>query len=166
MAWGLFPILLSAKGFSLEQIGIVVAVYPAVWGLGQLVTGKMADHYSKKKLLFYGMLLQGVVLVTLVWAQTMFHFIGLMLLLGWGTAMVYPTFLATIAEITHPRDRAGSIGIFRLWRDLGYAVGAVLTGIIADQVSIEAAILLVGAITIISAGIIQFRMQTESLRNS
>lgn len=166
MAWGLFPILLSTKGFSLEQIGIVVAVYPAVWGLGQLVTGKMADHYSKKKLLFYGMLLQGVVLVTLVWAQTMLHFIGLMLLLGWGTAMVYPTFLATIAEITHPRDRAGSIGIFRLWRDLGYAVGAVLTGIIADQVSIEAAILLVGAITIISAGIIQFRMQTKSLRNS
>lgn len=163
MAWGLFPILLAGKGFNLEQIGIVVAVYPAVWGLGQLITGKMADKFSKKKLLFLGMLLQGLVLVALVWAESMAHFVGLMVLLGWGTAMVYPTFLATIAAITHPRDRAGSIGIFRLWRDLGYAVGAVLTGVIADQISIEAAILLVGLMTIVSAGIIFFRMHSGSI---
>jgi MFS family permease len=159
MAWGLFPILLAAKGFSLEQIGIVVAVYPAVWGIGQLVTGRLADKYSKKDILFYGMLLQALVLLSLVWAENMWHFVVLMTVLGWGTAMVYPTFLATIADNTHPQDRAKSIGIFRLWRDLGYAVGAILTGIIADLISIEAAIILVGLITLISSGVIFFRME-------
>lgn len=161
MAWGLFPILLAAKGFSLEQIGIVVAVYPAVWGLGQLITGKMADTFSKKDMLFYGMLLQAIVLIILVWAESLWHFVFLMAFLGWGTAMVYPTFLATIADNTHPRDRARSIGIFRLWRDLGYAVGAILTGIISDLVSIEAAILIVGLITLTSAIVILFRMKSS-----
>lgn len=160
MAWGLFPILLAAKSFTLEQIGIVVAVYPAVWGMGQLFTGRMADKYSKKDMLFYGMLLQALVLITLVWAESMLHFVSLMFLLGWGTAMVYPTFLATIADYTHPRDRPKSIGIFRLWRDLGYAVGAILTGIISDLISIEAAIMVVGLITLLSSGIIFFRMNT------
>lgn len=161
MAWGLFPILLAAKGFNLEQIGIVVAVYPAVWGMGQLFTGKMADKFSKKDMLFYGMLLQAIVLIILVWAESMWHFVVLMSLLGWGTAMVYPTFLATIADNTHPRDRPKSIGIFRLWRDLGYAVGAILTGIISDLISIEAAIFIVGLITLVSAGVILFRMKSS-----
>ncbi|WP_286761601.1 MFS transporter [Salegentibacter sp. UBA1130] len=158
MAWGLFPILLSGKGFNLEQIGIVTALYPAVWGIGQLFTGRMADIFSKKDMLFIGMLLQAIVLVILVWAETMTHFVILSSLLGWGTAMVYPTFLATIADNTHPQDRAKSIGIFRLWRDLGYAIGAILTGLIADLVSIEAAIMLIGILTLISAGIIFLRM--------
>lgn len=158
MAWGLFPILLSGKGFNLEQIGIVTALYPAVWGIGQLFTGRMADIFSKKDMLFIGMLLQAIVLVILVWAETMTHFVILSSLLGWGTAMVYPTFLATIADNTHPQDRAKSIGIFRLWRDLGYAIGAILTGLLADLVSIEAAIMLIGILTLISAGIIFLRM--------
>jgi MFS family permease len=158
MAWGLFPILLSGKGFNLEQIGIITALYPAVWGIGQLFTGKMADIFSKKDMLFIGMLLQAIVLVILVWAETMTHFVILSSLLGWGTAMVYPTFLATIANNTHPQDRAKSIGTFRLWRDLGYAVGAVLTGVIADLISMEAAIMLIGILTLISAGIIFIRM--------
>lgn len=162
MAWGLFPILLATRNFSLEQIGIVVAVYPAVWGIGQLFTGTMADKFPKKNLLFYGMMLQALVLIALVWAESMLHFVGLMALLGWGTAMVYPTFLATIAEFTHPVDRAESIGIFRLWRDLGYAVGAILTGIISDFISIEAAILIVGIITLFSSGVIFFRMKNPS----
>ncbi len=162
MAWGLFPIMLAAKDFSLEQIGIIVAVYPAVWGIGQLFTGTMADKFPKKKMLFYGMMLQALVLIALVWAENMWHFVGLMSLLGWGTAMVYPTFLATIAEYTHPRDRAESIGIFRLWRDLGYAVGAILTGIISDLISIEAAVLIVGIITLFSSGVIFFRMKDPS----
>ncbi|MDT0686466.1 MFS transporter [Autumnicola psychrophila] len=166
MAWGLFPILLAAKGFNLEQIGIVVAVYPAVWGIGQLITGKMADKFSKKDMLFYGMLLQALVLITLVWAESMWHFVLLMALLGWGTAMVYPTFLATIADNTHPRDRAKSIGIFRLWRDLGYAVGAILTGVISDLISVEAAIFVVGLITLFSAGVILFRMKSSRITRS
>ncbi len=162
MAWGLFPILLAGKGFNLEQIGIVTALYPAVWGMGQIITGKMADKFSKKDMLVTGMLLQAIVLVVLIWAETMTHFVILSSMLGWGTAMVYPTFLASIAENTHPRDRAKSIGVFRLWRDLGYAIGAILTGVITDLVSIDASILLVGFLTFISAGIIFFRMKYKT----
>ena len=158
MAWGIFPILLATKGFSLPQIGIVTAVYPAVWGIGQLITGKLSDILCKKDLLYTGMMLQAIALVALLWAQSMFHFIALSSLLGWGTAMVYPTFLASIAENTHPLDRAKSIGIFRLWRDLGYAIGAILTGIIADLISINASILFIGILTLGSSLIIQNRM--------
>lgn len=158
MAWGIFPILLAGKSFTLEQIGIVTAVYPAVWGIGQLFTGKMADKFCKKDMLFTGMLLQAVALLLFAWADTMFHFVVLSAILGWGTAMVYPTFLATVAENTHPQDRAKSIGIFRLWRDLGYAIGAILTGLIADLISINASIIFIGILTLISSLIIRFRM--------
>jgi len=159
MAWGLFPILLASKGFDLEAIGIVTATYPAVWGLGQLITGKMADRYTKKALLFIGMLLQGLVLLIFPWAIDLSHYIILSALLGWGTAMVYPTFLATVAENTHPKDRAGSVGIFRLWRDLGYAIGAILTGIIADRLGINYAVFVIGVLTIFSAGVLGIRMK-------
>lgn len=158
MAWGIFPILLAAKGFSISQIGIVTAIYPAVWGIGQLFTGKMADKFCKKDMLYLGMLLQAIALLFLVWANTMFHFIMLSAILGWGTAMVYPTFLATVAENTNPQDRAKSIGIFRLWRDLGYAIGAILTGIIADLFSMRSAILFIALLTFISAVVIYARM--------
>lgn len=159
MAWGIFPILLASRGFSIGQIGIVTAIYPAVWGLGQLFTGKMADYFCKKDLLFTGMLLQGLALVALMFASTMTHFIILSSILGWGTAMVYPTFLATVAENTHPADRANSLGVFRFWRDLGYAIGAVLTGIIADIFGVNISVLVVGLLTIFSAGIILYRMK-------
>ena len=159
MVWGIFPLLLASKNFSIEEIAVIVAVYPGVWGLGQLITGRMADLYSKKKILFIGMLLQAVALIAFVWANSMLHYILLSAVLGWGTAMVYPTFLATIAEYTNPKDRAESIGIFRLWRDLGYAIGAVLTGIIADILDINSAVMFIGILTFISAGIIQFRMK-------
>ena len=159
MAWGLFPILLATKGFSIGQIGIVTAIYPAVWGLGQLFTGKMADYFCKKDLLFLGMLLQGFALVALLFANTMTHFVFLSSILGWGTAMVYPTFLATVAENTHPADRANSLGVFRLWRDLGYAIGAILTGVIADNFGINASVLVIGLLTIFSAVVIFYRMK-------
>jgi predicted MFS family arabinose efflux permease len=162
MAWGLFPILLASKGFTIGQIGIVTAVYPAVWGIGQLFTGKMADIFCKKDLLFSGMLLQGLALVTLLFADSMTHFIILSSILGWGTAMVYPTFLATVAENTHPSDRANSLGVFRLWRDLGYAIGAILTGIIADAFGINASVLAIGLLTIFSAMIILYRMKCRA----
>ena len=164
MAWGIFPILLATKGFSLPQIGIVTAAYPAVWGIGQLITGKLSDILCKKDLLYTGMMLQAIALVALLWAQSMFHFIALSSLLGWGTAMVYPTFLASIAENTHPLDRAKSIGVFRLWRDLGYAIGAILTGIIADLISINASILFIGILTLGSSLIIQNRMSCMDKR--
>lgn len=159
MAWGIFPILLSSKGFSLEEIGIIVSVYPAVWGLGQLFTGKMADKFCKKSMLFIGMSLQAIALLFFAGATSFTHYIILSAILGWGTAMVYPTFLATVAENTHPKDRAKSIGVFRLWRDLGYAIGAILTGIIADTFGILSSILFIAFLTFISSGIILFRMQ-------
>lgn len=159
MAWGIFPILLASKGFSIAEIGIVTAVYPAVWGIGQLFTGRMADYFCKKDLLFLGMLLQGIALVLLIFANSMTQFVFLSSLLGIGTAMVYPTFLATVAENTHPSDRAHSLGIFRLWRDLGYAIGAILTGVIADTLGINASVLIIGLLTLSSAMIIFYRMR-------
>lgn len=162
MAWGLFPMLLAEKHFSLSEIGIVTAVYPAVWGIGQLFTGKMSDYFCKKSMLFWGMFLQGLALLIFVFAQNMTHYIILSFILGWGTAMVYPTFLATIAENTHPMDRAKSIGVFRLWRDLGYAIGAVLTGVVADAFGINTSIILVGLLTVTSSIIIQNRMRCLS----
>lgn len=159
MAWGIFPILLSIKGFDLAEVGVITAIYPAVWGLGQLFTGKMADIFNKKHLLFIGMFLQAIALFLFLFAESMTHYVALSAVLGWGTAMVYPTFLATVAENTHPQDRANSIGVFRLWRDLGYAIGAILTGIIADRLGIDASIMTIGGLTMISAIIIAIRMK-------
>jgi MFS family permease len=166
MVWGIFPILLASKGFTLEQIGIIAATYPAVWGISQIITGKFADLYSKKLLLFYGMLLQGIVLITIVFAESMFDFLLMSTVLGIGTAMVYPTFLATIAENTHPTDRPNSIGVFRLWRDLGYAIGAILTGSIADVFSTNTAIIAIGGLTVFSAFVIFFRMTDKRRQQS
>jgi MFS family permease len=161
MAWGLFPILLASKGLSLAEIGIIIAIYPGVWGLGQLFTGKMADLYSKKLLLFWGMFLQGFALTMLIKAEAFHQYIILSSLLGLGTALVYPTFLASIAENTHPADRPKSIGTFRLWRDLGYAIGALITGIVADSFGVDASVALIAIITIISSFIILFRMTND-----
>jgi MFS family permease len=158
MVWGLFPILLAGLHFDLKQIGIIVSVYPAVWGMGQLFTGKLADILPKRGLLFWGMLLQGIVLLFMAFTAGFNQFIILSALLGIGTAMVYPTFLAGIAAHTNPVQRAESIGVFRLWRDLGYALGAVLTGIIADLMGIKYSVVIIALITLISALIIRFRM--------
>lgn len=161
MAWGLFPIILAQKGFTIAEIGIVTGVYPAVWGIGQIFTGKMADHFCKKNMLFWGMLIQGISLLFFIFATTLSHYIILSAVLGWGTAMVYPTFLATVAENTHPHDRAKSIGVFRLWRDSGYALGAILTGVIADTIGISASILIIALLTILSSLVIEFRMRCK-----
>ncbi len=158
MVWGLLPLLLAAKHFTLAQIGVIVSVYPAVWGLGQLFTGKMADHLNKKAMLTWGMAMQGVALLLFIPASSNWQFISLSALLGLGTAVVYPTFLAAIAEFTHPQQRAASIGVFRLWRDLGYAFGALLTGIIADAAGLDWAVAAIGGLTILSAGVIAARM--------
>lgn len=161
MIWGLLPILLFQLKFDNQHIGIITAIYPSVWGLGQLVTGKLSDIFSKKKMLFWGMFLQGVAIVLLPFIQ---NFKGLALLsavLGMGTALVYPTFLATIAQATHPSQRAESVGVFRLWRDLGYAIGAIISGITADVLGLDYAIILIGVLTILSAFIIQIHMSNK-----
>jgi MFS family permease len=158
MVWGLFPLLLASKGFYLNEIAIIVAVYPAVWGIGQLFTGRQADKLCKKKLLFWGMFLQGLALLTMVWANSFFFFLSLSSLLGLGTAIVYPTFLAAVSDYTHPHQRSESIGIFRLWRDLGYAAGAIATGVMADHFGLMAPVAIIGLLTIGSSFIIQWRM--------
>ena len=158
MVWGLLPLLLASKGFAIVDIGVIVATYPAVWGFAQLLTGKLADKLCKKTLLFWGMLLQGIALIAMMWANAFSSFIVLSSVLGLGTAIVYPTFLAAVSDYTHPDQRSESIGVFRLWRDLGYAVGAILTGLIADKFGLEAPVLAIGLLTICSSLVIQFRM--------
>jgi MFS family permease len=158
MLWGILPVILSAKGFTLTQIASIVAVYPIVWGISQLGTGILADKFPKKQLLFWGMFGQGLAIIGLMFATDFLEFIGISIILGLGTAMVYPTFLVSIADHTHPLDRAKSIGIFRLWRDGGYAIGALLTGILADWFNIQTAITFIGGLTLISALVIWIRM--------
>jgi MFS family permease len=158
MVWGLFPVLLAVKKFSLAEIGMITAIYPTVWGLGQVITGKMADHFNKKRLLFTGMAIQGIALLFFAFSESFLQFVILSCILGWGTAMVYPTFLAAIAENTHPDDRPKSVGVFRLWRDLGYAVGAIVTGIVADLFGLNASVIAIAGITILSALSLQMRM--------
>lgn len=161
MVWGIFPILLASLHFNIDKIGSIVAIYPAVWGFGQLFTGKLADHLDKKKMLFVGMMMQGLALLCMIWATSFLDFVLLSVVLGAGTALVYPTFLAGAADNAHPQQRAKVIGVFRLWRDLGYAFGAVLTGVIADVWGVIHAIVTIGILTIISAFIILIRMDNK-----
>jgi MFS family permease len=157
MIWGLLPIVLVQQ-FDVKTIGLIAAIYPGVWGIGQLFTGKMADSFPKKKMLFLGMLLQGVAILFIPYASTFLEFVAITTTLGLGTALVYPTFLTTIAQQVSANQRAECIGVFRLWRDLGYAFGAILSGVIADVFGINYAILTIGLLTVVSAIILQIRM--------
>lgn len=159
MIWGLLPLILAGVGFSISEIGLVAAVYPTVWGLGQLVTGKLADLLPKKSLLFWGMFLQGVCLLLLIPAESFTTYVALCVGLGVGTALVYPTFLAGIAEYSAPDQRAKSIGVFRLWRDLGYAIGALLTGILADFFGTAVSLGAIAILTLLSSLVIKLRMK-------
>jgi MFS family permease len=158
LAWGLFPILFADAGLSISRIGILAAVYPAVWGLGQLVTGGLSDRIGRKPLIVGGMLTQAVALAWIAATTGFGPWAVGAIVLGAGTAMVYPTLLAAIGDVAHPRWRARSVGIYRLWRDGGFAVGAVLAGIVADLVSIEAAIWAVAALTAASGIVVIARM--------
>ena len=164
MIWGLLPILLIALNYDSKSIGIIAAIYPAVWGIGQLITGRMADIYSKKGMLFWGMLAQCLAILLIPFFTGFYQLVIIASILGAGTALVYPTFLSAIADATHPNQRAESIGVFRLWRDLGYAVGAIVSGIIADIFGVSYAVMSIGAITILSSIIIKFRMPPDTLK--
>jgi MFS family permease len=158
LAWGLFPIFFAASGLSVGRIGVLAAIYPACWGLGQLYTGALSDRIGRKPLIVGGMLTQAA---AIAWIATISGFWSWALgavVLGAGTAMVYPTLLATIGDVAHPAWRARSVGIYRLWRDAGFAVGALLAGVIADLVSIEAAIYAVAALTAASGVVVIVRM--------
>jgi MFS family permease len=158
LAWGLFPLLFAAAGLSVARIGVLAALYPAIWGLGQLVTGAASDRYGRKPLIVAGMLLQAVALAGFALADTFTGWAAAAVALGAGTALVYPTLLATIGDVAHPAWRARSVGVYRLWRDGGFAVGAVLSGVIADAYGIRAAIWVVAALTAASGLLVAIRM--------
>ena len=158
MIWGLLPVVLLSLGHAPQKIGLIAAIYPTVWGVGQLFTGKMSDVFPKKTMLVWGMLLQGLAILCLPFTSNFYALAGLSAFLGLGTALVYPTFLSAVAEAASPSQRAECMGVFRLWRDLGYAVGAILSGIIADRFGVPNAVLLIGAITVMSAVGVQVRM--------
>jgi len=158
LAWGLFPILFAAAGLSVSHIGILAAVYPAVWGLGQLVTGPLSDRWGRKHLITAGMLLQAAALAVVALADTFTLWLVAAVFLGVGTAMVYPTLLATIGDVAHPAWRARAVGVYRLWRDGGFAVGAVLAGVVADLWGLRAAVWVVAALTAFSGVIVAIRM--------
>lgn len=156
--WGLLPVLLMSKGYTLQQVGLLAGVYPAVWGLGQLVTGRLGDVLCKKQLLSVGMMLQGIAIGVLFFSQAYALVIAALVLLGAGTALVYPNFLSVAAENTHPEQRPQSLGIFRFWRDFGYVAGAVAAGVFSDLFGVEF-VLLGTAILTIGAGVLsQVRM--------
>ena len=158
LAWGVFPLYFAAAGLSIGRIGILAALYPAVWGLGQLITGALSDRIGRKALIVGGMLTQAVA-IGLIAATTGFGpwAVGA-ILLGVGTAMVYPTLLATIGDVAHPSWRASAVGIYRLWRDGGFAVGAILAGVIADAFGVETAIWTVAVLTAASGIAVALRM--------
>ena len=155
LAWGLAPLYLAANGASASQIGAVAAVYPAVWGLGQLGTGWLSDHVGRKPLIALGMLVQGGALALLVAGDGAFApaFIAA-ILLGVGTAMVYPTLIAAVSDAVEPRDRAQAVGIYRFWRDSGFVAGGLVAGIVADLVGSGSAIALVAALTAASGVVV------------
>ena len=148
LAWGLTPLYLAAHGASVREIAIVAAAYPVVWGLGQLVTGWLSDHVGRKPLITAGMLVQAAALGILVAGGGSFATaLPAAVLLGVGTAMVYPTLIAAVSDVTQPRDRARIVGVYRFWRDFGFAIGALAAGILTDLVSADAAIGAVAALT-------------------
>jgi MFS family permease len=159
MAWGLFPLVFSAAGMSLTQIGWLAAIYPAVWGGCQLVTGFLSDRIGRKGLIVTGMWMQAVGIAIITISVHFSGFVTGAILLGIGTAMVYPTLLAAISDVVHPAWRASAVGVYRLWRDLGYAVGALLSGSVADLFGVASAMWLVAGMTFLSGVIAAVRMR-------
>ena len=167
LAWGLFPILFATAGLSVARIGILAALYPAVWGLGQLVTGPLSDRRGRKRMITGGMLVQAVALAVIAAVSSFALWAAAAVLLGIGTALVYPTLLASIGDVAHPAWRARAVGVYRLWRDGGFAIGAVLAGVIADLWGVRAAVGVVAAVTALSGLVVALRMyETHPRRTS
>jgi len=159
LAWGLLPIVQAAAGLSLAEIGLLAGAYPATWGLAQVATGALSDQMGRKRLIVAGMLVQGAAIAGIAATTGFAPWFLCAVLLGLGTAMVYPALIAVVADIAQPSERGAVTGIYRFWRDLGFAVGAVLVGTVADRVDPRAAILAVAALTAISGVIVAFRMR-------
>jgi MFS family permease len=166
MAWGLFPLFFQAARLDLAQIGTLSAIYPATWGLAQLVTGAWSDRVGRKWLIVSGMWVQALGIVVVIVSTRFAGFAIGAALLGIGTAMVYPTLLAAIGDVAHPTWRASSVGVYRLWRDLGYAIGALLAGAIADALGLSSAMGVVAALTFASGLVAAIRMRETLVRRA
>jgi len=159
MAWGLFPLFFATAGMTLRQIAVLAAIYPATWSAGQLVTGALSDRIGRKWLIVAGMWTQAIGIVTTIRGGGFAAFVAGGVLLGIGTAMVYPTLLAAIGDVAHPRWRGSAVGVYRLWRDLGYAIGALLAGVVADAFGLVAAMWLIAILTFASGLLAALRMK-------
>ncbi|WP_353160160.1 MFS transporter [Myroides odoratus] len=161
MSWGVFPLLFISMGVGLEGVGWIKAVYPVVWGVGQIITGPLADKWGRKPLIVWGMFIQ--VLGHLVIGSAVFNPLtaGLIgsILLGIGTAMVYPALLAAVSDVAHPNWRASSLGVYRFWRDMGYAIGALMAGIVGNYFGLMWAVHIAGALTFVSGIVVWIRMK-------
>jgi MFS family permease len=158
LAWGLFPVLFATADLTVTRIGVLAALYPAVWGIGQVVTGAWSDRVGRKPLIVAGMLLQAAALAVMA-AGTGFGPWALgAVLVGAGTALVYPTLIAAVGDVAHPRWRATAVGVYRLWRDTGYVVGALLGGVVADVVGLRAAVWTVAVLSGLSGMVVALRM--------
>jgi MFS family permease len=163
MAWGLFPLWFASAGMTVAEVAQLAAIYPAIWGLAQLATGALSDRVGRKWMIAGGMWAQAIAIALVVGSTSFAQFALAQALLGIGTAAVYPTLLAAIGDVAHPSWRASAVGVYRLWRDLGYAIGALLAGIVADVFGVAEAIGFVAALTAASGFVVALRMR-ETLR--
>jgi MFS family permease len=163
LAWGLFPVLFAVDGLSVGDVGIIAALYPGVWGAGQLITGALSDRVGRKPLIVGGMLAQAVALAAFAGATGFGPWAFAAIVLGIGTALVYPTLLAAIGDVAHPAWRASAVGVYRLWRDSGYALGALIGGIAADVIGLRGAVAVVAGLTAAS-GLFAARLLRETHR--
>lgn len=158
MSWGIYPLFFASYGLGVAPIGLIKAIYPAIWGICQLVTGPLSDRWGRKRLIAWGMAVQAVGIWLTVLVPRYESWVVGATLQGLGTAMVYPVLLAVIGDVARPTWRATSMGVYRLWRDLGYAIGALLAGVIADLVGMGAAIHVIAALTLLSGLVVAVRM--------
>ena len=166
VAWGLFPLFFAAAGLSLREISLLTFMYPAVWGVSQLFTGSLSDRWGRKGLIVSGMLLQGAGLITVAFAGRITTWIIASAALGLGTAMVYPTLLSVIGDVAHPAWRGNAVGVYRFWRDSGYAIGAIAAGLFADRWGIAPAIAMAGLVTAATGVLVAIRMPETHRRTA
>jgi len=159
MAWGLFPLFFAAAGLSIAQIGVLAAVYPGVWSIGQIASGWASDRFGRKWMIASGMWLQASGILLTAGTRSLGSWLAGAVLMGLGTALVYPTLLAAIGDVAYPSWRASAVGVYRLWRDASYAVVAVLAGVVADLFGFTPAIVAVGILTAISGLVVAVRMR-------
>lgn len=161
LAWGVFPLLFVASGLSLREMSVLAAIYPATWGISQLATGPLSDRWGRRSMIIIGMVLQGAALVAIAIVRGVGAWSVALIALGLGTALVYPTLIAAVGDFAHPSWRAAAVGVYRLWRDLGYVAGALIAGLLSDALGVSAAISVIGVFTAASGALFAVRF-TES----